>query len=520
MDPAAAYRRRWATLGVLAVSLVMIMLDNTILNVALPSLARSLEASERQLQWMVDAYILVFAGLMLTAGSTGDRFGRRTALAAGLAVFGSASAWAAWSGSPSELIAARGLMGLGGALIMPATLSIITNSFPNPKERAKALGIWAAVSGIGLVFGPTIGGWLLGHFWWGSVFLVNVPVAAAGIVAAVWLVPDTRDPAAPRIDLLGALLSTVGLVMLVWAIIEAPSRGWTSTPVLVGFGVGAVVLAAFVAWEMSVAEPMFDLRYFADARFSAASLSVALVIFALFGMIFFLSQYLQFVLGYTALQAGERMIPVGSLVLGAPLGVRLAERLGAKIVVGTGLGLSAVALWILSTTTIHSGYGHLAGVLVLLGFAVGIVMAPGTDAVMSALPKAKAGAGSAVTVTIRQVSGALGVAVLGSVLSSAYVGRLGATLPGRPVPEVAKDGIAGALAVAGRLPGESGTALGAAAREAFIHAMDTTLHVGCGVALAGAVLALIWLPARIHGESTEVETVPAGQAEPSPATPA
>jgi MFS family permease len=256
VDPATAYRRRWATLGVLAVSLVMIMLDNTILNIALPSLARSLKASESQLQWMVDAYILVFAGLMLTAGSTGDRFGRRTALAAGLAVFGSASTWAAWAGSSGELIAARGLMGLGGALIMPATLSIITNSFPDPKERARALGVWAAVSGIGLVFGPTIGGWLLGHFWWGSVFLVNVPVAATGIVAAVWLVPDTRDPAAPRIDLLGALLSTVGLVTLVWAIIEAPSRGWTSTPVLVGFGVAAVVLAAFVAWEMSVAEPM------------------------------------------------------------------------------------------------------------------------------------------------------------------------------------------------------------------------------------------------------------------------
>jgi DHA2 family multidrug resistance protein-like MFS transporter len=498
MDAATAYRRRWATLGVLCISLLVIGLDNTILNVALPSLAQSLHATESHLQWMVDAYTLVFAGLLLTAGSLGDRFGRRSALFVGLAVFGASSLWAAWAGSATELILARAAMGVGGAFIMPSTLSVLTNSFRDPKERAKAIGIWAAVSGIGIVLGPTIGGWLLEHFWWGSVFLVNVPVVTAGLLAGYWLVPESRDPARPRVDALGAVLSIVGLIALVWSIIEAPSRGWTSSAVLGGFAVAAVVLGAFAWWELRVAEPMLNLRYFRNPSFAAASLSVTLVFFALFGTMFFLTQYMQFVLGYTALEAGQRVLPVATLILGAPVGIKLAQRIGYKVVVAAGLTIVAGALWLLSTTSLSSGYAHVACVLVLLGFGMGVTMAPATDAVMGALPKAKAGVGSAVNDTTRQVGGALGVAVLGSVLSSVYGSRLDGTFAGRPLPEPARDGIGGALAVAAQMPAQVGDALAHAARSAFVDGMDRTLLVATGVALAGALLALVWLPARVR----------------------
>jgi EmrB/QacA subfamily drug resistance transporter len=365
--------------------------QHTILNVALPSLARSLEATDSQLQWMVDSYILVFAGLLLIAGSLGDRFGRRRALFFGMAIFGVSSLWAAWAGSAGELIIARAAMGVGGAFIMPSTLSILTNSFHDAKERAQAIGIWTAVTGLGTVSGPTLGGWLLEHFWWGSVFLVNVPIAITCIVAGYWLVPKSRDPAAPRMDIVGAVLSVIGLTALVWSIIEAPARGWTSSAILAGFAFSAAALAAFGAWEMRVAEPMLNMRYFRDPRFSAASLSLGLVFFSLFGVIFFLTQYLQFVLGFSPLEAGLRLFPVAMLVFGAMVATKAAERIGTKIVVTVGLTVVASALWLLSTATTESGYGLVATVLALLGFGMGTVMAPATEAVMGSLPKAKAG---------------------------------------------------------------------------------------------------------------------------------
>src|SRR4051812_7149478 len=283
MDATTAHRRRWATLAVLTACLLVIGLDNTILNVALPSLATSLRAADSQLQWIVDAYTLVFAGLLLTAGSLGDRFGRRTALFTGLALFGTASVWAAWSGSAEQLIAARAAMGIGGAFIMPSTLSVLTNTFTDSTERAKAIGIWAAASGLGIVFGPTLGGWLLERFWWGSVFLVNVPIAVLGIVTGFWLIPESRDASAPRIDLGGAVLSVAGLSTLIWCIIDAPARGWTSLPVLGGFAAALVLLGGFVIYESRVAEPMLNLGYFSDRRFAAGCVSVTLLFFALFG---------------------------------------------------------------------------------------------------------------------------------------------------------------------------------------------------------------------------------------------
>jgi EmrB/QacA subfamily drug resistance transporter len=493
-DPDTAYRRRWATLGVLCVSLLVIGLDNTILNVALPTLSRDLQASESQLQWIVDAYTLVFAGLLLTAGSLGDRLGRRRALVAGLAVFAGGSLWAAWSSSPGELMAARGVMGAGGAFIMPSTLSVLTNSFRDPAERTKAIGIWAAVSGVGIVLGPACGGWLLEHYWWGSVFLVNVPIALGAIVAARWLVPESRDPAAPRTDYLGAALSIAGLATLVWAIIEAPTKGWTSQPVLTAFALAAVLLTGFTVWERRAPEPMLNLTFLRSARFSAAAVSVTLAFFALFGSVFFLSQYLQFVLGYTPLETGVRVMPVATLVIGAPLAVGLSRRLGDKLVVAAGLALVSAALLLLATTSASDGYGHVAVVLITLGLGLGLAMTPATDAVMGSLPAAKAGVGSAMNDTTRQIGGALGVAVLGSVLSSGYTAHLGTA--GRPVPHEARDGIGAAMRIADQLPGAAGAALSDAARTAFLHGMGLASLMAAAVAAGGALVALLWLPAR------------------------
>ncbi|HYJ75850.1 MAG TPA: MFS transporter [Kineosporiaceae bacterium] len=513
MDAATAHRRRWATLGVLCICLLVIGLDNTVLNVALPTLATSLHAGQSQLQWIVDAYTLVFAGLLLTTGSLGDRFGRRKALFAGLAWFGGASLWAAWAGSAGELIAARGAMAVGAAFIMPATLSVLTNSFTDPKERARAIGVWAGVSGLGIVFGPTLGGWLLQHFWWGSVFLINVPVVVAGLIAGFWLVPESRDPSAPRIDVGGALLSIAGLSTLIWAIIEAPERGWESPSILTGFVVAAVLIGLFALWESRVREPMLDLGYFRNRRFASGCLSVTLLFFGLFGTVFFLTQYLQFVLGYTALEAGQRVLPVATLVLGAPLGVRLAERIGEKFTVGLGMGVVATGMGLLATTSVDSGYGHVAAVLAIMGLGMGTAMAPATEAVMGALPKDKAGVGSAVNDATRHVGGAFGVAVLGSILSSAYGDRLRDELPGQAVPEVATDGLAGALAIAERLPADVGRAFAAAAREAFVHGMDVTVAVGAGVAALGALLALAWMPSRAPAAPPEATPVAASDVE-------
>src|SRR5215211_6375703 len=333
MSSHAPYGRRWWALGVLGLSLFLISLDNTILNVALPTLQEDLSPSASGLQWIVDSYLLVFAGLLLVAGSLGDRFGRRRMLFAGLGIFGFGSVLAAMSGSAELLIASRALMGLGAAAIMPSTLSILTNTFPD-RERAKAIAIWSGVAGLGVAFGPVVGGYLLKHFWWGSVFLVNVPFVVIAVAAGLWLVPESRDPRVSRLDPIGAVLSVLGLTTLVWAIIEAPGHGWTST----------MVLGSFAAWELRVESPMLPLRFFRDRRFSAASISIALVFFSLFGVIFFLTVYLQSVLGYTALEAGIRTIPVSAaLIVGSGLSTRLDKRLGTKVVVALGLAVVAAA---------------------------------------------------------------------------------------------------------------------------------------------------------------------------------
>jgi EmrB/QacA subfamily drug resistance transporter len=496
MDAQQIYARRWVTLGVLSLSLVIIGLDNTILNVALPTLVRELGASASELQWMVDAYVLVFAGLLLTMGALGDRFGRKRALTSGLIIFGVASVFAAFAGSATSLIAARAVMGVGGALIMPATLSIITNIFTG-QERGRAIAIWAAVAGLGIVIGPMLGGWLLGNFWWGSVFLVNIPIVAIALLLGFFFVPESKDPHATPLDPVGAVLSIAGLGTLVYAIIEAPSNGWTNPAVLALFALSIVLLGAFFWWEWRAEHPMLRLEFFKNPRFSAASGAIFLVFFAMFGTVFLLTQYLQFVLQFTPLEAGVRILPIATMVIAAPPSARFVEKIGSKIVVTSGLVIVSIAMGWLALITIDSGYPHVAGALAILGVGMGLAMAPSTESIMGSLPLAKAGVGSAMNDTTRQVGGALGVAILGSLLASSYGNAMEPIVSKLPAEAaaVAGDSIGGAFAVAGRV-GEAGAPLIAAASEAFVGGMSTAVWVAAGVALAGAVVTGLFLPAR------------------------
>jgi EmrB/QacA subfamily drug resistance transporter len=502
---ATIHQRRWWTLAVLCLSLLVIGLDNTILNVALPTLVKDLGATASQQQWMVDTYVLVFASLLLTAGMLADRFGRRGVLQVGLVVFGLGSTAAAFAGSAGMLIAARAVMGVGGAAIMPATLSILTNVFTDAKERAQAIGVWSAVAGLGIAIGPVTGGWLLEHFWWGSVFLVNLPVVAIALLAGRLLVPTSRDPAPRRLDPAGTVLSFAGLAGLLYGIIEAPSQGWTHGPVAAAFAAGVAVLAAFVAWELHTDHPMLDMRFFENPRFSGASVAIALVFFALFGTIFFLTQYLQFVLGYGTLRAGVAVAPIAvALMISAPLAPVLTARVGTKIMVATGLAVVSVGLAILSTAQVDSGYGVVLATILVLGVGMGLAMAPATDSIMGSLPRAQAGVGSAVNDTTRMVGGSLGVAILGSLLSAGYHATIDGSAAVARLPAsaaaAARDSLGGAVGVATRLGGSTGQSVLDDARDAFVHAMSHAVVVGAGVALVGALFALVWLPARAPAE--------------------
>jgi EmrB/QacA subfamily drug resistance transporter len=412
-------RSRWLALGVLCVSLLAIVVDNTIVNVALPTIARELDADLSDLQWIVDAYTLVFAGLLLVGGALGDRYGRRRVLLAGLAVFAGASAWAGFAGDAASLIAARGVMGAGAALIMPATLSLVVSVFSDARERATAVGVWTATAGLGVALGPVAGGFLLERFWWGSVFIVNVPLVVLAVAAGRRLLPESRDPLARPVDWRGAALSSIGLLAFIWAIIEAPERGWDSAPVVAGFMVAAVAFAAFVAWQQHAEHPLLDVALFRNPSFSAASGTVTVLFFALFGFLFLATQYLQFVLGYSPWEAGVRVLPyAGAMIACAVISAKLVERLGTRRVVTAGMLVFAGGLAIAAGIDAGSGYGHVALVLTLMGAGMGLAGAPATDSIMNALPPARANIGSAINDTTRELGGALGVAVVGSIVSS------------------------------------------------------------------------------------------------------
>jgi EmrB/QacA subfamily drug resistance transporter len=503
-----AFHQRWFILGVLCLSLLVIIVDNSILNVALPTLQKTkaeggLGASNSELQWMVDSYTLVFAGLLLTAGSLGDRYGRRGALQVGLSVFGLGSLLSAFAGSANHLIFTRSVMGIGGAFIMPATLSIITNVFP-PDERGQAIALWAAIAGIGVALGPISGGFLLEHFYWGSIFLVNVPIVAFALVTGFFLIPTSRDPAQPKQDPVGAALSIVGLFSLVYAIIQAPERGWTDPVILSMFVAAAVVLTAFALWERRSDHPMLDVNFFKNPRFTAASAGITLLFFAMFGTIFLLTQYLQVVMSYSPFQAGVRLLPwAGTMLVVAPLSARLVERIGTKVVVGSGLLCAAIGLTLLSNLPAHD-ISFTADVLwrmIVLAIGMGLTMAPATESIMGSLPRAKAGVGSAVNDTTRQVGGALGVAIVGSVMSSIYVSKVDKVIAGKPLPSQAvtaiHDSVGGAVEVAKHLPAPFNRLLDLAAKDAFVAGLHRGVLVAAGAALLGSIVAWRWLPA--HG---------------------
>jgi EmrB/QacA subfamily drug resistance transporter len=504
-DPEVVHRRRWFTLAVLCMCLFVIVLDNSILNVAIPTLARAkdvggLGASGAELQWIVDSYTLVFAGLLLTAGSLGDRFGRYRLLTIGLCIFGAGSVLSAFSGEASVLVVTRGLMGIGGAAIMPATLSILTNVFTDPRERTKAIGVWAGCAGLAGL-GPIVGGGLLSHFWWGSVFLVNAPVVIVGLVAAAYLVPDSRDPSAARLDPLGALLSIVALGTILWAVIEGPVHGWRSGTSLVAFGVGLLLLVAFFLWELRCESPMLDMRFFENPRFSAASGAIMLTFFAMFGMLFVLTQYLQLVLGYSPVKAGTVLLPQAVFIMvSAPLSSVLTRRFGNKLVVAGGLFLVSASLLLFRILDEHTTIPTVMAVASLLAIGIGNIMAPATDSIMGSLPRSKAGVGSAMNDTTRQVGGAVGVAVIGSVLSSSFSASLGPKLRGVPAELVAqaKTGIGSALSLVQDDPAAAPHAsrIVAAARSSYVGGMHSAIAVASVVLLVAAIGVLVWLPAR------------------------
>lgn len=504
-SPSGAAPGRWLTLAVLCVPLLIVSLDNTVLNVVLPTLVRKLHATTSELQWIVDAYVLVFGGLMLVAGSLADRLGRKRTFVVGLAAFAAGSTWAAFSGTVGVLIAARASMGIGAALIMPSTLSIITATFTDRGERQRALGFWAATTGAGIALGPIVGGLLLAHFWWGSVFLINVPVALLGLLCAVRWVPDSKDPDAKPADPLGSLLSILGLGLLLWAIIEAPVHGWSS-PLVLGAGAGGlVVLAGFVMWERTSWHPMLELRFFTSRRFSAAVLCNGLLAFGLYGALFVLTQFLQFQLGYTPLQAGLRVLPAaGAIAVMAPLSTLLVRTLGSKLTVAAGLVLAAAGLWQISGATVTTAYGGAVAGMVMLGVGAGLVIPPSTGAIMGSLPSAHTGVGSATNGSFMQVGGALGVAIVGSLLSTRYQQRITSALAPyhvpHPIQETIRGSLGGALGVARQIGGVTGRFLARFAHAAFISGMDLGLLAGTLVVLAGALLALLALPSRPSSE--------------------
>ena len=498
IDP-VTYQRRWAILAVLCTSLMIVIIGNTALNVAIPRLALDLGASTSRLQWMVDAYGLVFAGMLFTAGAIGDRFGRKGTLQAGLGLFLVGTTLAAFGDSSTTVIGARALMGLAAAFIMPSTLSILTNVFP-AHERAKAIGVWAGIAGGGGAVGPIASGFLLGHFWWGSVFLVNIPVIVLAFIAGKVLLPTSRDPERPPLDLPGAGLSIVGLVSLVYGIIEGPTHGWLSATTLATFMVSAVVLALFAWRETHTAHPMLDLRLFRDRRFSVASGGMTLVFFAMFGTFFLVSQYFQLVLGYSPFASGLFQLPMAAIMMTmAPLAPGLVAKYGVHRVVSTGLASVGVGLVLFSRLGVDSSIWLMYGPLLCLGGGMAITMAPLTAQIMSAVSLGKAGVGSAMNDTTRELGGALGVAVLGSLVTSQYTSSIDPHLTGLTGTDrsLAETGMTGAFQVAHQL-GAAGNDLVLGAKEAFMDGVQVAALCGAIVVFIAAFLARRLLPRDVE----------------------
>lgn len=503
------------TLPALLLASFVVSLDTTIVNIALPTLARELAASTSQLQWIVGAYSLVFAALLLTSGSLSDRLGRKGMLLAGLAVFGAASAAGGLTSSPGQLIAARATMGVGAAMIFPATLSLISNIYVERKQRARAIGLWGAATGAAVALGPIVGGWLLELFSWPAIFFAMAPVAAVAAALVARAVPTSRDPHAREPDPLGLVLSSAAIALLTYTIIEAPDHGWATDRTIVGFAVATSLFVAFVAWQRRAPAPLLDLDLFRNLRFTAASASVTVAYFSLAGFLFLVTQYFQFFKGYGPLETGVRMLPVAvSVAVFSVLGAKLALRYGTKLVVTAGLVCLAVFFGWASTDGPGTVYAILAVQGALSGAGMALTSTPATEAIMGVVPKAKAGIGSAVNDATRILGSTLGVAVIGSIAASLYVSRLETSLPAALSASDAlavQSSVGPALEVAQRAEPGVAAAIQAAASSAFFDGMSAGFLVAAGVCLAGSVMAAALLPAH-PGRVAEVAGRPAAAA--------
>ena len=495
--------RRWLILPVLCLSVFLVVVDNTIVNVALPTLNRHLGASITSLQWIVDAYSLAFAGLLLAGGGIGDRLGRKGTMQIGLVFFGVFSAAAAASHSTGTLIASRALMGIAAAFIFPASLAILTSVFPDPSERQKALGIWGATSGIAVAFGPIVGGALLEHFWYGSIFLVNLPIVAVTLLAGQLLIPRLPRVRLHRFDMRGVVLSTAGVTALVLAIIEGPQWGWTATGTLLCFAAAAVLLTVFTVAELHTEGPLLDVRVFQIRRFTGGAVSISVAFFSLFGFIFLITQYFQFVKGYSTLSAGVHTLPFAVVAaVFTPLAAVLALRIGSRVVVSAGLLLMGGGLVVsaFNSQADTAYWGPIVGAMVLLALGLSAITAPTAEAVMGSVPDEQRGAAAGVNNTTRELGGTLGVAVFGSIFASAYAPKIISAFRPLPIPAGPKaeshQSVAAALAVIHHAPHTVRPALDMIVFHAFHSGLEVACLAGAGVALVGAAAAFRLLPGR------------------------
>lgn len=498
--------RRWIALAFVCLAVIVIVMDGSIVNVALPTLAMELAgATNSRLQWVVDAYILSFAALLLTSGSAADRFGRRRVLMIGLTAFGAVSAGAAWSFSIDSLIFWRAMMGIGAALIFPSTLAIITEDFPEPSLRRIAIALWAGSTGLGVAIGPVAGGWLITHAHWGSIFLINLPIVIVTLIGVRIFVRESKDPQRSTFDPIGSVLAIIGVLSLVWGLIEGPELGWSSWPCIAAIGGGLLLLAAFVHWERRAASPMLDMRFFLDRRFSGGCIAIAAAFFGLFGFVFMVTQYFQFLHGLDALSAGIRTTPfAGFILLGALFAARFGVRIGARWIIASGLALMATGFAWATRDGLDTSYGIMVLQMGVLGTGLGLVNASATEEIMASLPLNRAGTGSSVNDTLREIGGTLGVAGMGSAFNALYRSRVTEALIAAPLPDPAKDlvrsSVGAAIGVISKVDEIAGAtsaqALRAPVQEAFLSGFRASCWIACGIAALGAIAVLVAVPGQ------------------------
>lgn len=495
------YRQRWWTLVVIAISVLIVVLDSTIVNIALPTLQRELNTTLSELQWIINAYIMVFGSLMLMTGSLGDRWGRARILQAGIIIFAGGSLAAAFASSGGQLILWRAIMGIGGAMILPATLAIITNVFPR-EERGKAIGVWAGLNGIGIALGPIIGGFIIESLKWNWIFLINLPIAAVALIAGWFLVPNSRDPNPKRLDILGTIISAAGLASLVFGLIQGGKEGWTD-PTVIGTLAGAIVLISlFILWERHTTHPVIELEFFKNPRFSAGVGAVCMMALAMIGITFGLTLYMQFVQGYTALETGIRFVPLAlGIFIGAGSADRVVSRFGTTSIIVIGFIGTAIMGALAAFWQVETSYWQLGLILFGFGFFLGYIAAPATDAVMGSLSEARAGIGSAMNTVGRMIAGSIGVAIIGSTLSTVYSSsfeKASAAINGLPteIMEAASDSVGVAVTVAQQLPANLGDALIQIANESFMDGWQVMAFITCGISVIGAIIILKFMPPR------------------------